>query len=234
MDEYVPHYLEIKWINDDIGRGIFTKRDIAFGEIILIEKHIASGESAKNFTFGVQDHALHISHDSSSINVQQSLLNIYENGTTIQKYRLSLLHGSKKFNKETHVCPSMDVFRYDKLPSNVSINEIKILSMHDIKCISKWNAFTGVQMSSEIEKEILKNLELNEPIMRLETGDLPKKSEQSSSDIFVLASLFNHSDTKPNVLGFVMNSRIYIIAIEDIKKGEELTHHYGYDPRKKI
>lgn len=43
--------------------------------------------------------------------------------------------------------------------------------------------------------------------------------------------LINHSSKNPNCTAIRANGKIFIFAYDDIKKGEELTFDYGFDPK---
>ncbi|RME55377.1 SET domain-containing protein-lysine N-methyltransferase [Candidatus Woesearchaeota archaeon] len=113
-----------------------------------------------------------------------------------------------------------------------SIHNKGVFASRDIAKGTKVIEYVGEKITKkEAEKRALKKLNKHK-----------KNPDQGAVYIFELNSRYDidgdvpYNDAKyinhscnPNCETQIINNRIWIVAIKDIKKGEEITYNYGYD-----
>lgn len=195
------------------GRGVFASEDISKGELILVEKPfvttdvvpIADTSSLSDtgvFTYQIPTVDLQ-SRTAYSAENEKLIFNVIEKakGCKAHAARLSVLYDGT--NSHDRIIPSLDFFRYDD--DEMILSHSGTISAEKIRKIISFNVFGD----SYPDKE---KFDSKEDIMK-----------QSTSSLFIVTSLFNHSKTPnivhtSNVVGGVMR----LVASKDIKKGDEL------------
>ena len=204
--------IEIKYIDSDKGRGIFTTNDIEKDTIILEEPALLYETNKYHKIFGIK--ATDMNNDRISVysdllyNLRFEILNTLMIGSDVDAYKISILF---KGNTSNLIIPDLNIFTNESIPINSYIN----LSDINIECISniiKHNCF-----------QIPTNISTN----------------KNGTGLFILSSLFNHS-FKPNIsrqYKWISNNineypMISFKTITNIPKNTELTHDYGLNPSK--
>eukprot|EP00485_Elphidium_margaritaceum_P008648 CAMPEP_0202706680 /NCGR_PEP_ID=MMETSP1385-20130828/19070_1 /ASSEMBLY_ACC=CAM_ASM_000861 /TAXON_ID=933848 /ORGANISM="Elphidium margaritaceum" /LENGTH=509 /DNA_ID=CAMNT_0049365207 /DNA_START=66 /DNA_END=1595 /DNA_ORIENTATION=- len=191
-------YVKIKYISATKGRGIVATEDVKRGQRILMEKCIAIGvKDAKHRAFAINVEQKRTAK-GSQINLVHDLIQIYMNGTAVDRYRISLLHSGRDFskNKNKENVPTIDMFRYYQLPQGIGEGEVKALSVAQLDEIATKNGFK----LRENQKEI-------------------------GTGLFGVASFFNHDDDS-NAAWTIAEKRIHVVLTKDVRKGEEICIQY--------
>eukprot|EP01083_Nonionella_stella_P067599 178908_1 len=132
--------IKIKYINKTKGRGIVSTSYLKKGQRILMETCTAFGLSDKHFSSNVNTSKMTHKGTSKS-NLIQNMVEIYLNGNTVDKYRLSLLHSGHRADKNINNIPQMNVFKYYELPKDVKECDVQMLSVNQMEDIADKNAF---------------------------------------------------------------------------------------------
>ena len=117
---------------------------------------------------------------------------------------------------------------------------VKKSSIHSVGVFSRKNIFKGTQIIEYVGDMITKKESDRRADIPLQKNE--KDSEHGAVYIFKLnkrydidgyvpyntARLINHS-CNPNCETDIIRGHIWVIAIRDIKKGDELTYNYNYD-----
>lgn len=88
--------------------------------------------------------------------------------------------------------------------------------------------YTGEKISN---KEANRRLRFNRTIGITYIFELDKKYSIDGLVGGNESRLINHSSKNPNCTAIRANGKIFIVSYDDIKKGDELTFDYGFNPR---
>jgi len=113
-----------------------------------------------------------------------------------------------------------------------SIHSTGVFATKDIHKRTKVIEYVGEKITKEESEkradEVLNNHKKNKNNGAVYIFELNKKYDIDGNVPYNLAKYINHS-CNPNCETEIIKGHIWIIAIKDIKKGEELTYDYGYD-----
>eukprot|EP01084_Bolivina_argentea_P106777 190998_1 len=135
--------IKIKYINKSKGRGIVATSNMKRGERILMEKCIAFGlKNKKHFSASI-DLEKSKYNRGSHIGLTQNMIEMYMNGTVVDRYRISLLHAGAEYSKDKNKTniPKLEVFKYYELPDYINQCDVKMLSVSQIDEIATKNSF---------------------------------------------------------------------------------------------
>ncbi len=117
--------------------------------------------------------------------------------------------------------------------------EVRESSIHNKGIFARVNISKGTKIIEYIGEKITKKESERRSDMVLEESknnkikgavyifDLNKKYDIDGYPLYNTARWINHS-CKPNCETEIINGHIWIVALRDIKKGEELSYDYGY------
>eukprot|EP01084_Bolivina_argentea_P209378 356656_1 len=199
--------IEIKFINDRIGRGVIAKQNIDANTIIikdtalLFERYIYIG--IRHFVaINTDDNKKHI-YSVALHNLRFEMFKLLSFGDKNDAKKLSLMYdginnGILQFN-------DVNMFRNNVISDDVirAFNVSEITSMINCNC---W---------------------------RIPDEKYPNDKNKEGTAVFVLGSMFNHSNNnnllRENV--WIKGNPVAVFTTKKfISKGDELTVDYGYDP----
>eukprot|EP01084_Bolivina_argentea_P169106 293174_1 len=242
--DFVSDSIEVVWINKKKGRGFVAVKDIKKGQLLVRETCFAMGYPVKNWSnYPLKKKQTHFEQNLSlpctlavsnnygfidmvvtqdypekknengnvfqncisvaSYNLLSDLMKKFVNGTDVERYKVSLLHDG---SNRKGIIPCMDLLKYDELSEDVKVEDIPMLSARKMMQIIEKNCFCC-------------------PVESLES-QAPR-----GSGIFIVSSFFNHSSENNNCDNRSYPCKQIIFAVEDIKRGQELTISY-YDDYK--
>lgn len=220
IDNFYSTSINIKYISNKKGRGVVATADIQKGEVVLSEKCIASGDVNISKMCSVLDHRTMIMYWPSTLNLINNIVDTFRDGTDVKKYMIALLHKGDSYHRKKTVVPKMSMFRVSRLPKHVK--EVHVLNADQIKFIAEKNAF-NMPTNERQQEQYLAEMQA----WRQSGGqsDIAEVTCKTGSGLFIAASFFNHSNNN-NIHWEVGWKRIHMIALRDVKRGEELCIKY--------
>ena len=213
LSTFVHPDIAMEFIDETKGRGIISTMDIAEDTLILKEPPLCW--AAPSYPDVVRLFAVDMErdkvywHSDALHDLRAGMQRIIRFGTEYDRYLLSILHRGINHKESESVIVDMDMLRYRM--TTVPVEQIVPLTVNDIVSIINCNAF------------------------RVCNDDQVSNLGAAPSALIVAASLFNHGE------GGECNIRRHFVWTEEekscemwtkrhIRKGEELTQDYGYDP----
>eukprot|EP01083_Nonionella_stella_P017678 49516_1 len=234
--------IEIQYMNKDRGRGVVATKDIKKDEIICVEQaafYEVHGTVA--IRYGNMNNMNQLSRMVKIHTFTKQLLNYiyhnnceYDNQSILMRYRLSQLCGYKmnddgsEYDVNAMNVPDIDLFRYEQLPSNISNEDVMNtvhISAEDIRNVVLQNAFSIYipRDMEQLQHVSMPYTALQLPIMSQDAMDLC----DVGTGLFWVPSFFNHeNDDKRNAYRIIYGHFMFIVALKDIKCGEEIFHPY--------
>ncbi|KAL4499834.1 hypothetical protein ABPG72_015183 [Tetrahymena utriculariae] len=192
-----PYFGPIKiGFTENKGRGVFTTKEVKRGDVLALEQSLIEPEGDKNHLYSIGINSDKTTDIYSSVEFKIYLLHLIQESVIVRK-RLSYLYKGEDF-KQLKI-PDLSIYKYDYY--NPEDEEI-ILTAQDIQQIIKFNS-TQLQVQNELG---------NDPI-----------TNRTMLNLFT--SLINHS-SKQNVSLTRCGRYCAVVAMIDIKEGEELCYDY--------